>query len=170
MGTEALDLFDRGCQHLLTQFTTQFGNDVLANMVSTHIGQDGTEQRQGTQPREAQYQTLAHATVAVQAVVDGGQQGGDTQATDHAQHYRQGDHRPERPQQRQQLAHGAAGLIAHRKVSRGQALVARRAVGALLAWLPRCWYSDWPISRARAGSTESSVSESPWEASQKPCR
>ncbi len=109
MGAVALDLLDRRRQHLGAEVLAQPGDDFLPNVVGAAVGCHAADQGQHAQAGEGQDHALAHAAGGMQALVDGGQQGGHGQAAEHAQQHRDDYRRAVGFQQAQQFADGPGG-------------------------------------------------------------
>ena len=114
VGAIALDLSDGRRQHLLTEVFAQGGNDPLADVIGTDIGNDRTDQRQHTQRRKRQNHPLGHPGGGVQRIIDGRQQQRDGQAAGHAQGDGHGHDGAKGPEQCEQTVEGAALGVGHR--------------------------------------------------------
>ncbi|MNF68135.1 hypothetical protein D3C84_499840 [compost metagenome] len=129
VGAVALDLLDRRAEHLGTQVLAQAGDDLLAHIVATDIGGNAAQERHQTQPGEGQDHGAAHAAFAVQPTVDRGQQRGDAQAADNAEHNGCADDVAVRLEQAEDFAKGATRFCGHETTSVAALGGGRRADG-----------------------------------------
>ena len=113
MAAVALDLLDRRREDFFAQFFAQLGDDVLADEIGADVGKDRAGQRQQAQAGKHRDHRAGQCALGVQHVVDGRQQRGDAQATDHAEQDRHADDQSKGFEQGEQFIDHPACWFAH---------------------------------------------------------
>ncbi|PAV70207.1 hypothetical protein WR25_24545 [Diploscapter pachys] len=112
VGTVALQLRDRRHQHLGGQLAAQPRHHLLAHVVGQQVRAGGAGQGQHAQAAEQQGGMGVRPAGGIHRAVDGGQQGGDAQAADHAKGRRKRDQHPERLEYAQVVAADHPAILA----------------------------------------------------------